>query len=247
VPDFLSRLDGALAQDVAALDVELERARALLAVSNNGYELKNMSSQWRADRSVVLAAVRQCGEALRFASSELVQDSAIVLAAVLADPSALRFAARHFDGDKQVVIAAVREDPGVIVFANDTARRDPEVLLHAASTHLLQNPLAAPGVGTAARIVHNVAGDPDLDFSFLRSFDQLLLAQLAIAVTDRLARLGRNVHRDCIGFSMLTGIDIAGWVASKLDRRNALMVFHRGDAQLLGSASALAVIVLEYL
>lgn len=253
MPDLLSRLDGALAEDVAALDVELERARALLAVSNNGYELKNMSPQWRADRSVVLAAVLQCGEALRFASSELVQDSIIVLAAVRADPSALRFAARHFDGDKEVVIAAVREDPGVIVFANDAARRDPEVFLHAAGTHMLQNPLAAPGVGSAARIVHNAAGDPDLDFSFLRRFDQQLLARCTIAVADRVRRLGRRlrlvdldaVDIDELDFSHLDGVDIAGWVASKLDRRNALMVFYRGDAQILGSA--LAVVVLEYL
>merc|ERR1712032_520605 len=152
----------------------------------------NMSEQWRADRSVVLAAVRQCGEALRFASSEMLQDSVIVLAAVLADPSALRFATRHFEGYKHIAIAAVREDPRVIEFANDAAKRDPEVFFHAVSTHVLQNPLAAPGIGTAARIVHDVAGAPDLDFSFLRSFDQQLLDRFTIAVTYWVAQLVRN-------------------------------------------------------
>lgn len=254
--DFLNRspissaeLDGALAAELDLLDVELERARALLAVSNNGYELKNMSAQWRADRSVVLAAVRQHGEALRFASSELVQDSVIVLAAVLADPSALRFAARHFEGDKHVVIAAVRRDPGAIEFANDAAKRDPEIFWYAVSTHVLQNSLAAPGVGTAARSDHDVGGAPDLDFSFLRFFDEQLIVVFTNAVADWIARLVSNGDTGAssrqLDLPLLSGVDIVGWVSSKLDRRNALMVLHRGDARI--SCSELTAKVLEYL
>lgn len=268
-PDFASSflanstdLDGVLARDVASLDMELERARALVAVSNNGYELKNMSEQWRADRGVVLAAVRQCGEALRFTSSELVQDSIVVLAAVHADPSALRFAAQHFEGDKHVVMAAVRKDPGAIEFANAPAKRDPEVFFHALSTEVLQYLHAATGVHAAGGV--SAVDGPDLDFTLLRHFDQQLRARFSTAVMEWLARLVANGDEEAarrqqrihaaygyplpLGvdiFSRLSSVDIAECVVSKLDRRKALMVVHRGSAQIL--PLALKAKVLDYL
>mmetsp|Transcript_15916 Transcript_15916/g.21395 ORF Transcript_15916/g.21395 Transcript_15916/m.21395 type:complete len:279 (-) Transcript_15916:77-913(-) len=264
VPDFLngfpgnsSDLDEALARDVATLDVELERARALLAVSVNGYELKNMSEQWRADRGVVLAAVQQCGEALRFASSKLVQDRVVVLAAVLANPWALRFAAQHFKGDKHVVIAAVRQDPGVIELASAGVKRDPEVFFHALGTEVLHFTPVAPG---AAGIVSG-ARVGSVDLKVLRHFDHQLLVRFSMAVADWVARLAANgdeeaAHRQqqfqertdaggAISWCQQSSFHVAGWVTSKLDRRKALMVLHRSDAQIL--RSALAAKVLEYL
>lgn len=243
------------------LDVELERARALLAVSNNGYELKNMSEQWRADRGVVLAAVRQCGEALRFASSELVQDSVVVLAAVLENPWALRFAAQHFEGSKHVVIAAVRKEPAAMEFANAAAKRDPEVFFHALSTEVLEYPvrLAAPGI-CAAGIVYDPHGATSAycdqyssHSNFLRDFEHQLLTRYHMAVLDWVARLAANgdeeaAHRQQVapaGGLRPRVVDVVGWVTSKLDRRKALMVLHRGDARIL--PLALAAKVLEYL
>mmetsp|Transcript_52808 Transcript_52808/g.106032 ORF Transcript_52808/g.106032 Transcript_52808/m.106032 type:complete len:280 (+) Transcript_52808:84-923(+) len=258
LPANSSDLHEALARDVAALDVELERARALLAVSINGYELKNMSEQWRADRGVVLAAVQQCGEAMRFASSELVQDRVVVLAAVLANPWALRFAAQHVKGDKHVVIAAVRQDPGVIEFASAGVKRDPEVFLNALSREVLHFTLAAPGV--AGIVCVSGAREANVDLDFLRHFDQELLVRFSTAVADWVARLAANgdeeaAHRQqhfqkrtaagAVSWCALSCFDVAGWVTSKLDRRKALMVLHRSDARIL--RSALAAKVLEYL
>jgi len=188
-PTSSADLDGALARDMTTLDVELERARALLAVSVNGYELKNLSEQLRADRSVVLAAVRQCGEVLRFANDDFVQDSVVVLAAVLQNPSALRFAARQFEGVEHIVLAAVRQDPYVIELADPEViesafRLDPEVLLHALVE--VVEVLAAPQVvGGCVSICDGSSRDAP---TFLDSCGQRLLDKLGFAVADWVQR-----------------------------------------------------------
>jgi len=231
-------LDGVFAQDMATLDRELERARALLAVSINGYELKNVSEQWRADRGVVLAAVRQCGEALRFASSEIVQDRVVVLAAVLQNPWALRFAARRFQSAKHVVLAAVRQDPAVIEMADAALKLDPEIVLNALYIYGSScTPVAPDGAGDV------LDGDgPEAPY-FLSSFDQQHLARLGIAVADWVQTCISNGDEEAAHrqhnywqtgdpphlWQSFSAVDYAGWAASKLDRRRALMVLYRSD------------------
>lgn len=292
--------DAVLKEDATSLETELERARALLAVHHNGYELQNLSEQWRCDRGVVLAAVRQSGEALRFASGAHVQDSAIVHAAVLTTPSALRFAASEIQGYRDVVIAAVREDPSVIEFANDAAKSDPEVLFNALS---VMAPFCTSVVADPGTLVADSRFDTSAlvaimrnknhwrgprktfgPFSFLDEFDADLVERLSIAVEDwatkiaktegydlkghprlyrqkrslyQLWRDGGNLHaRTPINEDeheewwrqtmVLSCSDIAGWVKSKIDRRNAIMVLHRGDAALLRK-SWFGRLVLSYL
>jgi len=233
-PTSTAGLEQALLRDMSTIEVELERARALLAVSSNGYELKNVSEQWRADRSIVLAAVQHSGEALRFASSEFVQDSIVVLAAVQSNPSALRFAARQFEGARQVVIAAVQRDPEVIEWADAAFTRDPEILLHALGGQQLQ--YTCP-TGSALAGGHQGvrAGE------FLGRFDQKLVARLSKAVfvewVDRLIlngdekakERGRRWQQWHEHWTSLSSADYADWATSKVNRRTALLVLHRSN------------------
>jgi len=223
-------LDRVLAREMAILDTELQRAQALVAVSSNGYELKNVSENLRADRTVVLATVRQCGVALRFASNELVADKVIVLAAVLQNPEALRFAAAQFEGAKQVVIAAVRQDPEVMELAAAAFQQDPEILIQALCS-LTPEMIVRRG---DALLEEGPAGA----LNFLRRFDWDLLVRLHFAMVEWIERLIASgdeeaAHRlpkeappYCNTFSIA---DYAGWANSKFDRCRALMVLYRSD------------------
>lgn len=181
---------------------------------------------------------------MRFASSEIVQDRVVVLAAVLQNPSALRFAARRFQSDKHVVLAAVRQDPAVLEMADAAFKLDPEIVLNALYIYGSSCTPVAPG--GAGDVVDG--DDPEAPY-FLSNFDQQHLVRLGIAVADWVQTCISNGDKEAAhrlhvywqrraqseygepphAWQSFSAAAYAGWAASKLDRRRALMVLYRSD------------------
>jgi lambda repressor-like predicted transcriptional regulator len=102
---------------------------ALIAVKQDGMELRYVSNELKKDREVVLAAVKENGLALEYASDELKNDREVVLAAVEENGWAIEYASDELKNDREVVLAAVKKNGWTIGYANEELKNDQEILL----------------------------------------------------------------------------------------------------------------------
>ena len=104
------------------------RAVVMMAVQQNGMQLRYANVVLRKDKEVVMAAVQQCGGMLQWAGAELRQDKAVVTAAVKQNARALEWASDNLKDDKDVVTAAVQKYGGALAYASTNMKDNKDVV-----------------------------------------------------------------------------------------------------------------------
>ncbi len=105
---------------------------ALLAVSQDGLLLSQLSLGLKGNKAVALRAMAQNGLALQYVGYELRADKDVVITAMATDGMSLYLASAGLQADKDVVLAAVAQNRSALQFASTVLQGDPEILLLAA-------------------------------------------------------------------------------------------------------------------
>ena len=104
------------------------REDVLQAVSDEGWQLDNVSDEFKDDKEIVLAAVNESGYALQFASEAMRNDKEVVLVAVSNRGSALGSASDDLRNDREVVLAAINSDGDALEHAAEPFKKDATIV-----------------------------------------------------------------------------------------------------------------------
>jgi len=109
----------------------MDKKEALKIVKESGYELENLSEEFKKDKDVVLAAIKQGGSNLQYADESLKKDKEIVLEAVKQEGYALEYAGESLKKDREIVLEAVKQYANALEYADDSLKKDRDVVLEA--------------------------------------------------------------------------------------------------------------------
>jgi hypothetical protein len=112
-------------------NLQQDKEVVLVAMRQNGKQLRFVPDHLRRDRSVVQAAVETHGDALQYANGDLSADLGIVLAAVRQNGFAICCAHKSLSHDRTIALAAVRQNGAALRCLPPALRADREIVLAA--------------------------------------------------------------------------------------------------------------------
>ena len=105
--------------------------KALKKVQENGYELENLSDEFKKNKKIVITAVTNNGHALQYADDSLKKDKKFILEVVKIAGYSIKYADKKLKADKEVALAAIKQDVEALKYADKKLKGNKEIVLTA--------------------------------------------------------------------------------------------------------------------
>jgi len=118
-----------LVQKKLIYKIIMSEDKALKKVQENGYELENLSDEFKKNKKIVIAAVTNNGHALQYADDSLKKDKKFILEVVKIAGYSIKYADKKLKADKEVALAAIKQDVEALKYADKKFKSNKEIVL----------------------------------------------------------------------------------------------------------------------